>query len=527
MSEQQSQSAVSTRIPPTRHGWTRALLLSVLMIFPLFISSSIGYAYQALRSVPVFGTSGAMNDFVGAVERATDEVQSLADDRWQGRLDLGRVELADPSTRALERFALLQARDLMRLHLGPEGRLPAEINYIETETALWELCSFAQTRTGSANRWSLPADPAALEELQVQCQPEPTCTGYRSWVESDASRRLVAVVGAGTDLTGPDAGEPVQPPPEPASLRGRPLDAVTPAPTSKETAQAAVTAGEADAGAAAAAAASTEPAISTEAASAATQTTPQRPSVRALLGCSQRDILVAGVQRQAVNVYDPLPGEIAVASLRLRYPDIEGSEWGAIRSFVDSYRILVPDITRICPVRSETTARGKSASASCSGWQMVQKVGAVTWGSLWQAILWVPLFLSYLLLAILAGGLSGYLGQGHLQPTSARIISGAAAALVLVGITLAGINLATIGMPRVDGIPNPGVVLMMSLLAGAVGHQIVTRIKAAAGALFNAPPGGSNTQASSSVRLLGEQAAPQADTVAVINVRADPPKPGA
>lgn len=86
---------------------------------------------------------------------------------------------------------------------------------------------------------------------------------------------------------------------------------------------------------------------------------------------------------------------------------------------------------------------------------------------------------------------------------------------MLVSVTLAGINLATIGMPDVDGIPNPAVVLMMSLLAGAVGNEIIKRIKAAAGALFNAqapPP---------------PPSPPPPPGQTVIHVSATPPRQGA
>lgn len=117
--------------------------------------------------------------------------------------------------------------------------------------------------------------------------------------------------------------------------------------------------------------------------------------MRALLGCSQRDVLVADVQRQAVSAYAPLPAEIAVASLRLSYPDIEGTEWASIRTFVDSYRMIVPQVNVV--YQRVVTWSGSDCIA-----------GVIAF---WQAILRLPLFLSYLLLAILAGGLGAIWGR--------------------------------------------------------------------------------------------------------------------
>lgn len=467
-------------------GRNRAMLVAVLLILPIFVSGSIGYAYQALRNVPVFGTSGGMEAFVEAVERATDEVRPLAEDRWRNRLAAGRVEQADNNARALERFALLQARDLMRAHLGPEGSLPAEITYLETEPPLRSLCTLALTGSADDTTWVLPTDDRGRSELIRQCQPEPTCISYRSWLGTEDARALLGAPSL----------------PDPAGLRGRNLDGpVAPPKTPAEAAAAADrqnTAGSA-----------------------------QRPTVRALLGCSQRDLLVAGVQRQTANAYDALPSEIAVASLRLSYPDIEASEWASIRTFVDSFRMLMP---RIAEVHERVLGWSHSdfLASTVAGL-------AVVWSVFWQLILWLPLFISYLLLAILTGGLAGYLGQRDELSAPRRMVTGAAAALVLVGVTLAGINLATIGMPDVEGVPNPAVVLMMSLLAGAVGNEIIQRIKAAAGALFNAPaptpangtlpaPAPEPASASQTTQTSGQGPSPQPAGQVVINVTADPAK---
>lgn len=193
----------------TAKGRKSALMVAVLLIFPLFVSSLIGYAYQALRDVPVFGTSGGMESFVEAVEAGTAEVEQLAETCWRDRLQLGRVELADNSARALERYALLQARDLMRAHLGAGEVLPDEVTYLATKGRLRLLCTAALAADTASPGWSLPTDPQQRAELVRQCQPEPVRTAYRDWLRSGGAGELLAPglqSGVG-NLRGRDLGD--------------------------------------------------------------------------------------------------------------------------------------------------------------------------------------------------------------------------------------------------------------------------------------------------------------------------------
>ncbi len=208
--------------------------------------------------------------------------------------------------------------------------------------------------------------------------------------------------------------------------------------------------------------------------------TPNQPSIRAMLGCSQRSVQILNEATRSQNRTDELQSTKIMRQLTVPYPDLGSTTWPKVRSFVESYRVWfpTPDLASTKPTTKSEWSRFKAA------------LGAI-WSLPWLGLIWIPLFIQYLILAAICGAISNVvrscINDGETRNKYQLALQGGAAAwfgimLIMIGFTITGVTGALISK-----VPEPSAVMVISFIAGLNAEHVNSLLGKIASGILQVP----------------------------------------
>lgn len=190
-----------------------------------------------------------------------------------------------------------------------------------------------------------------------------------------------------------------------------------------------------------------------------------RPTIRAMLGCSQRSIQILNEASKSQPRSDDILSTQVMRKLAVSYPDLESTTWLKVRTFIESYRVLFPSPN---PDPSKLKAKPELLE--------FMNGAKSAWSLPWMALLWIPLFIQYIVLAAVCGAIANVLrsciNKGDDRDKYQLALQGGAAAwfaimLIMLGFTITGVTGA-----QISKVPEPTALMIISFIAGLNADQV-------------------------------------------------------